>query len=369
MARLLPLLTIAVISLYTILLGQSQQLSPCQQYGDTYGSWHKVIEVTKNGTDFSSLRDHFRNGFIGEALNFTQIWIPHNCSYRRFNSVDIHDSVRTIIHSRDAGGFHTEPNATIPVEIVFVGDSALRGILCGIARILVGSEVLGPNINVVCGGIDNFNRRIPISFERTGEPYSVDYHHLKLTFMYAKSFMHAREHLGKKIENEINRKPHAIVVNTGAWDFDPISRAPDFLLKSQEGCMDNAAIDVSKLRTSQHVNDTILELNVHAKANGVRMIYRNNHYNGRFSAICADEKLQNLFNGTDWEVWDNRRISKESWGEQTYDGFHFDRTLQFSSQDHINHREFRLGKGLEAPGQLEIQLAQSLLNALFYKQS
>ena len=133
--------------------------------------------------------------------------------------------------------------------------------------------------------------------------------------------------------------------------------------------MNNASIDVSKLRASQFVNDTILELNVHAKANGVRMIYRNNHYNARFGTICADEKFQNLLNGTDWEVWDNRRMSKESWVEQTYDGFHFDRTLQFSPQDHVNYRGFCLGKGWEAPGQLEMQLAQSLLNTLFYKQS
>ena len=369
MARQLPLLTLAIISLHILLLGQSQQLSPCQQYGDTYGSWQKVVNVTKNGTDFSSLREHFHDGFIGEALNFTHIWITDNCSYRRFNSVDIHNSVRTIIHSRDAGGLHPEPNATIPVEIIFVGDSALRGIFCGIGRILLGSELLGPNMNVVCGGVNNDHHGKPISSEHTGVPYSVDYHHLKLTFMYSKSFMHAREHLGHKIENDINRKPHAIVVNSGAWDFDAISRSPNFTTKSQEECMNNASIDVSKLRASQFVNDTILELNVHAKANGVRMIYRNNHYNARFGTICADEKFQNLLNGTDWEVWDNRRMSKESWVEQTYDGFHFDRTLQFSPQDHVNYRGFCLGKGWEAPGQLEMQLAQSLLNTLFYKQS
>ena len=48
------------------------------------------------------------------------------------------------------------------IQIVFMGDSALRGIFCGITRLLSGSEIYGPCINTVCGGLWNAARGVPV---------------------------------------------------------------------------------------------------------------------------------------------------------------------------------------------------------------
>jgi hypothetical protein len=58
-----------------------------------------------------------------------------------------------------------------------------------------------------------------------------------------------------------------------------------------------------------------------AKGLGVRAIYR-----GNFEVNCADDRMQATLNGTGWEWWDNRKLSKDIWRTQNWDGFHFDRS-------------------------------------------
>jgi hypothetical protein len=70
-------------------------------------------------------------------------------------------------------------------------------------------------------------------------------------------------------------------------------------------------------------------------------------------------------NGTGWEWWDNCRVSAAVWHTQNWDGFHFDRTNDRTAPQHSAHREQNLAQGQEAPGMLEVQLAQSLLHRLF----
>ena len=49
--------------------------------------------------------------------------------------------------------------------------------------------------------------------------------------------------------------------------------------------------------------------------NGNRLIYRNNHYNRRFGALCADKIFEeNLRNKTkNWEILDSRNMSYDVW--------------------------------------------------------
>jgi hypothetical protein len=66
---------------------------------------------------------HFYNGGPGEALNFTQIWIPHNCRYHRFTN-------QSLLHLIDyiANKSYHNPTLHIPItkekriHLAFIGD-------------------------------------------------------------------------------------------------------------------------------------------------------------------------------------------------------------------------------------------------------
>ena len=110
------------------------------------------------------------------------------------------------------------------MHIVFIGDSALRGVVCGITRILSGSEIYGPCINPICGGMKDYPE--PASYKNMGLSYSTEFYDgkLKITFVYVKSF-YDYFRVDWVLLDIINMRPYAIVLNTGIWDFDNIARA------------------------------------------------------------------------------------------------------------------------------------------------
>ena len=110
------------------------------------------------------------------------------------------------------------------MHIVFIGDSALRGVVCGITRILSGSEIYGPCINPICGGMNDYPE--PASYKNMGLSYSTEFYDgkLKITFVYVKSF-YDYFRVDWVLLDIINMRPYAIVLNTGIWDFDNIARA------------------------------------------------------------------------------------------------------------------------------------------------
>ena len=113
-------------------------------------------------------------------------------------------------------------NATM--QIVFLGDSALRGIVCGITRILAGSEIYGPCINPICGGMDDYPE--PVGYKKMGLSFTAEFYDgkLKITFVYVKSFYDFFR-VDWVLLDTIKTRPYAIVFNTGIWDYDNIARA------------------------------------------------------------------------------------------------------------------------------------------------
>lgn len=333
-------------------------LSPCLKFGDTFGSWYNVAAL--NQTD-GWVGSHFIDNEKGNSLEFSNIWIPNNCSYRRFTNHTIHSSVDHTLKSRVEKSRDLSDGR---VEIIFIGDSALRGIVCGIGRILSGSETEGPNKNVICGGTAH-KFGMPISKSNFGTLYSVDYgNHLRISFIYTQTF-HFR-HFDWQLEFAITRKPYAVVFNTGVFDFDGIARSHmnDTLWdRGPEDCNSDATAAIAAQRADSFVNYTMWEMNKLAIEYDVRLLYRNNHHNARFGVLCADELFEALLIGSIYEICDNRRISENIWQSQTYDGFHFDRTYM---HDPLHHQEVNNNSIGNIPGQLEIQLSQSLLNAIFY---
>ena len=203
--RIVPLLWGILIILLEQVPNVSSHFHACEKYGDTYGEWRDSAAIQNNTETFSLFEKHFFGGGSGEALQFTQVWVPNNCSYHRFTNATIHKCVDYIMKNKL--GSLTEDK----VRIIFLGDSAMRGIFCGLGRILSGSEVYGPNINVVCGGGPYGN---PVTASRYGQYFDVDYGQLTLTFIYIKNF--DTRHLDWTIEYAITvNKPFAVVLNTG----------------------------------------------------------------------------------------------------------------------------------------------------------
>lgn len=130
---------------------------------------------------------------------------------------------------------------------------------------------------------------------------------------------------------------------------------------------------VARSRASAQFNQSMWELGETAQKAGVRLIYRNNHYNFLFGAHCADDRIESALKGSHWEIWDNREISRDVWRKQALDGFHFDRGSVHTYQEHLDLVQTHIyhnwdGKYEMWPnaGQLEMQLAQSLLQSHFH---
>lgn len=343
----------SILALLLIVLGFAGfsslafRLPPCGLYEDTYGRWEN-----SSSPHAKSFRAHYYGGGYNESLMFSEVWLPNNCSYHRFTNTSLHQCAKYFIEKRNI--------TTNTFKVIFIGDSALRGIICGIGRILSGSEVFGPNVNEICGGINYAN---PVTSSKTGQFVTTKYGNIDMTYVYAKDLR--TRHVDWALENSIISKPYAIVYNTGAWDFDNYARNHNDT--ATPDCSDDESLKISLSRIDKSINTTMWELAGLAKALGVRIIYRNSHYNRRFGALCADRRIEEAIRDSGWEIWDNRNISKDVWMYQTWDGFHFDRHKIHSIEDHAMYRQDALKDNRPAPGQLEMQLSQSLLQSLCHE--
>jgi len=326
----------------------------CKVNEDTHGSWHV--------TSLVNLREasrHFVDGYYGEAVQFSKMWLPHNCSYHRFTNASLQAVASHLVTS---GKYRSKNNK---LHLMFMGDSITRGIVCGIVRILSGSEMFGPSSNVFCGHPGDPH---PPSHDKENKQFIVDYGNIIISFVYIKVIEPGFEASMQALEMNVFQKPYSLVLNTGAWSFwlYPIKPTPvGTRLLPGDDCETPMYIGAKEKRTQVLTQEAFARAGKLGEELGVKMIYRTNHYNVRFGVNCADGELIPLLRERKWDIWDNTRISKDVWQEQTYDGFHFDRTLIHTEKEHkeiINHA---LQHHLELPGMLEIQFAQSLLHYLF----
>ena len=327
-----------------------QALPLCSRISDTFGTWLPINVYDQSTSVQNHVKERFVFGGPGEALNFSHIWVPDYCSYHRYTASSLRkiaDFVQDKAHNSD------------PVKIIVIGDSGTRGILCGITRILSGSEVFGPCENEICGKVG----QLAMSYERTNMEETVQFDYsFEFSFIYVQSLLDpiTREAVMKSVL----KKPYAVMLNTGAWDFYSLSD-----LHQQEvanDLCDTADMDNVSLNRAQPVIRTMLhETGREAHAQGVRAIYRTNHHNARFGSHCADDHVLTALAGSGWEVWDNRRVSHSVWRHQIFDGFHYDRNFVHTVDQHKQHRQQQRDQGRGTPGMLEMQLTQSLLHMLF----
>ena len=69
-----------------------------------------------------------------------------------------------------------------------------------------------------------------------------------------------------------------------------------------------------------------------------------------------------------WQIMDSRRISRDVWHHQVDDGLHFDtgRRHAHTAWENQELRDDAVKRNVSYPGELEMQLTQSFLNAVFY---
>lgn len=341
--------TFVVVLLFASLPRFRSTLPLCEQGKDSFGRWVELQGMEHNSTFQAELQEHYVWGGPGESLKFSRVWVPNDCAIHRFTNHTIHAVISHL---------QSKQNETSPLRIFFLGDSATRGVFCGLTRILAGSEFVGPCINRVCGGFG-----LPVSHKQTHHLVDVKVDdQLELNFMYVRSL--TDKYTNWMVEGSIGKKPYAVIVNTGAWDFDHIARQHKGEVASEE-CDSEEATRVSHLRISPAIKKAMFENGELAKSLGVKVLYRNNHHNTRFGTICADQGFEAMLEGSGWDIWDNRRISEDVWKTQSADGFHFDRHGVNTMVHHQQINDLMIAEKMEFPGMLEIQFAQSLLFTLF----
>ena len=115
-------------------------LPKCSKHGDTYGEWISTTDLFNSAKSHSinqTLLHKIESYFYPPNINnsvyyYSNIWLPNNCSYHRFTSETIHQCINYQLKS-------IYPYTLKPkLHIYFYGDSALRGIVNGILRILSG---------------------------------------------------------------------------------------------------------------------------------------------------------------------------------------------------------------------------------------
>jgi len=249
-------------------------------------------------------------------------------------------------------------------NLLFIGDSGTRGMVCGLSRLLGGTELLGPLNNRICGG-HLWGR--PISNPERNQCFDVFYGWVQLTFCYLHNLVGPQSH--QKVRQMISYRPHALVHNSGAWDFDHYAQQHQdnklaFDPFSRE-CSTGEVGEIVRRRTDPEAVGVVRSFAREARRNNVRPIYRNNHFNQRFSAYCADEELERLLaaDPDGWEIWDNRNISRDVFHHQNFDGFHYDRHKVHAVKHHEQILHWWVQTG-HSCGEQEMQFAQSLLQSV-----
>ena len=356
MLRIILLIGFVLFSVHPI-----EVLPPCKKQQDTYGRWVNLSNTTYS---MDYILSHFYDRKAHEALEFSDIWLPYNCSYHRFTNETILKSVEYYISNYiDLNKGLTKSR----VNMIFLGDSIARGLYCSLTRILAGSEVYGPVNCKACGGKD-FGKHVDSIINYPF--YHLDFFGGKLHFSWCflTSLSSPKDRVDWKLEWAVTREsPFVVSLNTGAWDFQPQWKVYPKKTPNVEECDSNQTIAVSQSRSTPHISAIYHEISGYAKSNKVKLIYRNMHHNLRFGTKCCDEKVEALLEDTVWEITDSRRLSQDIFVNQMSDGLHIDRRDTHTVEEHKLIRDAALKAGKPTPGELEMQITQSFLNTVFHE--
>jgi hypothetical protein len=209
------LLIILFLFIINISILTAYSLPICDKGKDTYGYWLNITQYNNKSYD-----QYFALNEPGDALKFSQIWIPNNCSYVRFTNESIYKSVQYYIDKSNELSNNMIKRDSI--RLVFIGDSVTRGLYCSITRLLNGdSEIYGPLNSKACGGKD-YGKYVNTHPNYPWHDLTFFNGKLSMHFVFVTSFCQQKDHIDWKMEWRLtNDKPFSLVLNTGAWDFQP----------------------------------------------------------------------------------------------------------------------------------------------------
>jgi hypothetical protein len=348
-----------------------------------------------------------RGNYTWALSQYKRLWVPAACRYHRFTQSSLRHYL-TLRQIQSQGwqvvSAHDAHAPSKPLNIAFFGDSVLRGVYCGLNRVVSGDEIFGPNIDPICGGYiapgTKGPRNTPLTFGLEGETVlgGASFPNLlRTSFTYVR-FLHNHRNeidLSKNITqrgtldsirlwvDESARDPltqiDAIVIGSGAWTFysvnlrhKDLSDWPYAHMNSTGACYNFDYEQAARSRVNADAIAFLHDLSDLCKKNKIRLIYKNSHWNCRYGVHCADKEFEkNLrFEGSIWELWDTRSMSQQHWRDQTWDGYHFDRQSVHSLKDHYRswfEEGFKFQRAMKRfphQGELEMQLVNSLLNRL-----
>ena len=164
-----------IFSLFVLAASRLPWCSPSQA---SSGKWINSSSLINSTTNLLNFEKYYVGTSCKRALEFSQAWIPASeCSIHRFTKSSIHRALKGRLAESKPVGRKKMVQTTDGIRRItwlFIGDSALRGIFCGVIHILEGSEVDGPCINRVCGGIDSDKDRGPKPSKRKpGDPDNI----------------------------------------------------------------------------------------------------------------------------------------------------------------------------------------------------
>jgi hypothetical protein len=355
-----------------------------------------------------------RGNYTWALSQYKRLWVPAGCRYHRFTqaSLQYYLTLRQLRSSRQSrsqsqerqvANRHDAHAPSKSLNIAFFGDSVLRGVYCGINRIVSGDEIFGPNIDPICGGYmapGTKSRNTPLTFASEGETVlgGASFPNLlRTSFTYVR-FLHNHRNEIDHIKNITQRgtwdtlrmwvdestrdaltRIDAIVIGSGAWSFYGVNlRQRDLCdwpythMNSTGACPDLDFEQSALSRVNSDAVAFIRDVSDLCKKNKIRLIYKNSHWNCRYGVYCADKEFEKKlqFDGSVWELWNTRSMSEQHWRDQTWDGYHFDRQSVHSLKDHYRswfEEGFKFQHSMKRfphQGELEMQLVNSLLNRL-----
>ena len=230
-----------MLSLFSSINNASDKKPRCTLYADTHGEWVSISD--RRVTNYSLFSSIFSGDVPkdGSMMAFNKVWIPNNCSYHRFTNNTINFCV-----NRKISLYHKSMSNHKIFSIAIFGDSGIRGILCGITRLIAGSEIYGPNENAICGG-KGFGDPVSVKSQLIYNDIKFYGGKLLITFTYVKDFL---RNLEKSIMTLIRENYNIIILNTGTWDFYKVPRY--YYSNSRnitEHCATNESMEVSKGRS------------------------------------------------------------------------------------------------------------------------
>lgn len=246
----------------------SSTLPVCAPNQDNDGHWESTAEILASPERLKSLSRHLYTldgspPIMDALFSFSEVWVPNACRYHRFTAASFKQLVLHVANHSD----YPEDKVTI----IFVGDSTVRGLVTGVARLAGGgNETHGPLTDLL-GYSQNLKKLVGTWIEAPMMDWK-----LILKFNFQESMVQ-RVHqkadwiLEAAVRDEHQPVPLAVMYHSGLWDFSADSKQMN---NGSEYCRDSISRAIAGSRINPLINNAFCEIGGYAVWKGVQLIYK-----------------------------------------------------------------------------------------------